>query len=61
VEQVEEAPKEVAPATEEKVETAEEEEAAHTLAMGPVGRMVEPAVLGRTKVPPGGFSSGAFW
>jgi len=57
---VEEVPKEVAPDPEEKVETAEEE-AAHTLAMGPVGRMVEPAVLGRTKVPPGGFSSGAFW
>ena len=56
---VEEVAKEVAPAQEEKVEAAEEE--AHTLAMGPVGKMVEPAVLGKTKVPPGGFSSGAFW
>jgi hypothetical protein len=34
----------------------------HTPAMGPVGKVAEAAVPGgRTKVPPGGFSSGAFW
>jgi len=34
----------------------------HTPAMGPSGKLIEEANQGvRGKVPPGGFSSGAFW
>merc|ERR1712110_885600 len=59
-----EEPKEVVPeqpekpAVEEKKKSETEE---YTKAMGPQGPMVEMGGKGGRKVPPGGFSSGAFW
>ena len=47
------------PAVVEEKKEAEPEE--YTKAMGPQGPMVEAGGKGGRKVPPGGFSSGAFW
>ena len=59
-----EEPKEVAPEQPEKPaveETKKTETEEYTKAMGPQGPMVEAGGKGGRKVPPGGFSSGAFW
>ena len=56
--EVAEQPEKPAAVVEEKKETEKE---VYTKAMGPQGPMVEAGGKGGRKVPPGGFSSGAFW
>ena len=55
---VAEQPEKPAAIVEEKKEAETE---VYTKAMGPQGPMVETGGKGGRKVPPGGFSSGAFW
>merc|ERR1711971_274260 len=60
-----EEPKDEVPEQPEKPAVVEEKQEAqtetYTKAMGPQGPMVEAGGKGGRKVPPGGFSSGAFW
>merc|ERR1712012_298948 len=58
-----EEPNEEAPAEKPAAEPAKKmpEPEEYTKAMGPQGPMVETGGKGGRKVPPGGFSSGAFW
>merc|ERR1712018_165640 len=60
-----EEPKDEVPEQPEKPAVVEEKKEAevetYTKAMGPQGPMVETGGKGGRKVPPGGFSSGAFW
>ena len=60
-----EEPKDEVPEQPEKPAVVEEKQEAqteiYTKAMGPQGPMVETGGKGGRKVPPGGFSSGAFW
>ena len=60
-----EEPKDEVPEQPEKPVVVEEKKEAetetYTKAMGPQGPMVEAGGKGGRKVPPGGFSSGAFW
>merc|ERR1712020_223825 len=64
VPKTEEPKNEVAEQPEKPVVVEEKKEAeteTYTKAMGPQGPMVETGGKGGRKVPPGGFSSGAFW
>ena len=56
--EIPEQPEKPAAVVEEKKEAEPEE---YTKAMGPQGPMVDAGGKGGRKVPPGGFSSGAFW
>merc|ERR1712020_169477 len=60
-----EEPKDEVPEQPERQAVVEEKKEAetetYTKAMGPQGPMVETGGKGGRKVPPGGFSSGAFW
>ena len=57
--EVPEQPEKPAAVVVEEKKEAEPEE--YTTAMGPQGPMVDAGRKGGRKVPPGGFSSGAFW